>query len=99
MGFPQAIFFIDVSAVIFMIVLAYLSSRLGEALKIPPFYKVLYGTAALVIAASVLDVIAGILPVPASMTISMMVRFAAGCLACLVVLRYWFWVFSEFFKH
>lgn len=99
MGLPQGIFFFDVSAVIFMIVLAYLSNRLGEALKIPPFYKVLYMTAVLVIAASVLDVVAGIVPIPSGMKISMLIRFIAGGTACIVVLRYWFWVFSEFFKH
>jgi hypothetical protein len=49
-----------------MIVLAYLSSRLGEALKIPPLYKLLYGTTVMIIAASVLDVAAGIVPIPAS---------------------------------
>ena len=99
MFFEQGIFFFDVATVIFMMVLAYLSSRLGEALKIPSFYKILYGTAGLVIAASVLDVVAGIIPIPSSSMVSMLMRFSAGVIACIVVLRYWIWVFSEFFKH
>lgn len=99
MDFPQGIFFFDVSSIIFMFVLAYLSNRLGEALKIPPFYKALYVTAMMVIAASVLDVVAGIIPIPSSAKISMLIRFAAGGTACFIVLRYWLWVFSEFFKH
>ena len=93
------IFFFDVSAIIFMFVLAYLSNRLGEALKIPPWYKVLYGTAVLIISASVLDVVSGIMPVPSIMKISLLIRFLAGIVSCGVVLRYWMWVFSEFFKH
>lgn len=95
----QSIFFFDVSAIIFMVVLAYLSNRLGEALKIPPWYKILYGTAVLIIAASVLDVLSGIIPVPSIMKISLFIRFLAGIVSCGIVLRYWMWVFSEFFKH
>ena len=94
----QSIFFFDVSAIIFMFVLAYLSNRLGEALKIPPWYKVLYGTAVLIVAASVLDVLSGIIPVPSIMRISLFMRFLAGIVSCGIVLRYWMWVFSEFFK-
>lgn len=93
------IFFFDVSAIIFMFVLAYLSNRLGEALKIPPWYKVLYGTAVMIITASVLDVLSGIMPVPSIMKISLFIRFLAGIISCGIVLRYWMWVFSEFFKH
>jgi hypothetical protein len=95
----QSIFFFDVSAIIFMFVLAYLSNRLGEALKIPPWYKVLYGTAVLIVAASVLDVLSGIIPVPSIIRISLFLRFLAGIVSCGIVLRYWMWVFSEFFKH
>ena len=98
----QSIFFFDVSAIIFMFVLAYLSKRLGEALKIPPWYKVLYGMAVLIIAASVLDVLSGIMPVPSVpsiLKISLFIRFLGGIVSCGIVLRYWMWVFSEFFKH
>ena len=95
----QGIFFFDVSAIIYMFVLAYLSNRLGEALKIPSFYKILYFTVVMIIAASVLDVLSGIVPFLSTMKISLLLRFVAGIVSCLVVLRYWGWVFSEFFKH
>ena len=95
----QGIFFFDVSVFIFMLVLAYLSNRLGEALKIPPFYKVFYGTAVMVIGASILDVISGIVPIPSVMKITLFIRFLSGIIACIIVLKYWLWVFSEFFKH
>ncbi|MBN1309764.1 MAG: hypothetical protein JXA18_17730, partial [Chitinispirillaceae bacterium] len=90
--------FFDVSAIIFMFVLAYLSNRLGEALKIPPFYKMLYVTAVMVITASMLDVVSGILPAPLLVTIALFIRFLAGIVSYTIVMRYWVWVFSEFFK-
>ena len=95
----QGIFFFDVSVIIFMFVLAYLSGRLGEALKIPPLYKALYVTIVMIIAASVLDVLSGIIIIPSIIKISLLIRFVAGIVACGIVLRYWIWVFSEFFKH
>jgi hypothetical protein len=95
----QGIFFFDVSVMIFMFVLAYLSGRLGDALKIPPLYKTLYVTTVMIILASVLDVLSGIIGIPSMMRISLIIRCVAGIVACGVVLRYWIWVFSEFFKH
>ena len=95
----QGIFFFDVSVIIFMFVLAYLSNRLGEALKITPYYRILYVTAIMIIGASVLDVLTGIITVPSVSRMSLFIRFLAGVVACGIVLRYWIWVFSEFFKH
>ena len=95
----QGIFFFDISVIIFMFVLAYLSSRLGEALKIPSFYKILYITAVMIIMASVLDVLSGIVIISSITKISLVIRCIAGVVACGIVLRYWIWVFSEFFKH
>jgi hypothetical protein len=95
----QGIFFFDISVIIFMFVLAYLSSRLGEALKIPPLYKSLYVTTVMIIIASVLDVLSGIVIIPSITKISLVIRCVAGVVACGIVLRYWIWVFSEFFKH
>lgn len=99
MGPSQEILFFDVAMVIFMLVLAHLSSRLGEALRIPPFYKFLFSTAGVTIGALVLDVLASVISVPGFLRIALFLRFFAGIVACIVVLRYWFWVFSEFFKH
>ena len=95
----QGIFFFDISVIIFMFVLAYLSGRLGDALKIPPLYKSLYITAVMIIIASVLDVLSGIVIIPSITKISLVIRCIAGVVACGIVLRYWIWVFSEFFKH
>lgn len=99
MELSQGIIFFDVSIVIFMLVLAYLSSRLGEALKIPAYYKILYSTAGCIIGALILDVLATIIAAPLFLKIALYIRFLAGLIACIVVFRYWIWVFSEFFKH
>ncbi len=99
MAHLQGIFFFDVSAVIFMIVLAYLSKRLGEALKIQPYYKGLYISVIMIISASVLDVLSGAMTIPFIIRVSLLIRFISGVVAGCVVLRYWGWVFAEFFKH
>lgn len=95
----QKIIFFDVAIVTFMLVLAYLSNRLGEALRIPPLYKILYSTAGLIVGALMLDVLASVIAVPLFLRIALCIRFFAGAIAFIVVLRYWFWVISEFFKH
>ncbi len=95
----QSIFFFDLPAIIFMFVFAYLSNRLGEALRIAPWYKILYGTAVIIITASVLDALTSAMPLQLIMTISLILRFVGGVVSCAVVLRYWIWVFSEFFKN
>jgi len=95
----QSLFFFDVSAVIIMVVLAYLSRHLGEALKIKPYYKLLYITAALVICASGIDIITETVHLNLSFTVSLALRFAASATAFMVCLRYWNWLFAEYFKH
>jgi len=97
-GPSQEILFFDVAMVIFMLILAYLSNRLGEALRIPPFYKFLYSTAGVTVGALVLDVLSSVIAVPGFLRIALFLRFFSGAIACIVVLRYWLWVFSEFFK-
>lgn len=99
MELSQKIIFFDVSVVTFMLVFAYLSSRLGEALRIPPLYKILYSTAGVVVGALVLDVLASVVAVPLFFRVALVIRFIAGVIAFAVILRYWFWVFSDFFKH
>lgn len=98
MIYLQGIFFFDVSVIIFMMVLSYLSSRLGEALKIPAYYKIFYVTSFIIICASALDIVSGVVPLTGITTISLFMRFVAGVLACAIGMRYWMWVFTEFFK-
>lgn len=98
----HSLFFFDISFVIMMIIIAYLSKRLGEALKIKSFYKLLYITSFLVVCASSLDAVSGTFGNTAisnvTLTISMVLRLFSGIAAFFVCLRYWSWLFPEFFK-
>jgi hypothetical protein len=98
----HSLFFFDISFVITMIVIAYLSKRLGEALKIKSFYKLLYITSFLVVCASGLDAVSGAFGTidksNATLFISMILRLLSGITAFFVCLRYWSWIFPEFFK-
>lgn len=88
--------FFDMSAVIAMFVLAYLSRRLGDALKIKPYYKILYITAFCIICASILDIVSLSIFISSISIISLALRFIASAWAFFVCLRYWNWLFSEF---
>lgn len=82
-----------------MLVLAYLSNRLGEALKIRPYYKILYVTSILIVLASSLDILTEAIVVKSLIIMSVVLRFLAGTIALIIVLRYWGWIFLEFFKN
>jgi hypothetical protein len=88
---------VDCSMMSSMLILAYLSRKMGEALKIFPYYLVLYAAAFIVVAAGGIDIAvkaeAGyVLPEwPA------VLRCCAGAAALAVSLRYWKWLFGEFF--
>jgi len=81
-----------------MFVLAYLSKRLGDALKIKPYYKMLYITAFCIICASVIDIVTISFHLTSIPYTSMALRFIASVGAFFVCLRYWNWLFSEFLR-
>jgi hypothetical protein len=89
----------DISAIVIMVILGYLSRRLGEALKIAPYYKLLYVTAAAVFLAFAVDTLPDVLRPPAVVAAAMIVRLVAGAVALIVCLRYWRWLFNEYIKH
>lgn len=95
----QSLSLFDISAIIIMFVLAYLSKRLGDALKIKPYYKILYITASFVICAFGIDMITGSLQLATLFYLTMTFRFVSSAVAFFVCLRYWNWLFSEFLKH
>jgi hypothetical protein len=98
MIYEQPLFFFDVTAVITMLVLAYLSRRLGEAMHIRPYYLILVVTAALIVVASGLETIPRPLSFEFIVSLANWLRFAAGAAALAVALRYWKWLFAEFSK-
>lgn len=93
----QAMFLFDVSAMVIMVILAYLSKRLGEALKIPPYYRLLYVTALLILIASGLDTLQQTAQGALLPKVTMAVRAVSACAALGVCLPYWKWLFSEYF--
>ncbi|MCI0474010.1 MAG: hypothetical protein L0Y76_10560 [Ignavibacteria bacterium] len=99
----QNTFFLDISTIIILIVIAYLSKRLGEALKTLPFYKLLYGAVGFIIASAVLNSFAvnNVLDISIKTlnTVSMGIRFFAGIISVFACLQYWKWLFSELFKN
>jgi hypothetical protein len=98
MIYEQPLFFFDATAVVMMLVLAYLSKRLGEAMHIRPYYIILFVTAALILAASGLETIPRPLSFEFIGPLANSLRFAASAAAFLVALRYWKWLFAEFSK-
>ena len=93
---PTVILF-DLSVALTMYILAYLSKRLGDAMKTPPWYLALYGAIFLVLASCGLEIAAAVLSLPLPAIITLATRLVAGILAFCVCLRYWNWLFSEFF--
>lgn len=87
----------DLSIVISMLILAFLSRKMGEALKIRPYYLILYVTALCVTAASGIDIAEKAGTIAVAPLFSVILRCCAGVAAFGVCLRYWNWLFSEFF--
>jgi len=98
MMYEQPLFFFDVTSVTMMLVLAYLSKRLGEAMHVRPYYTLLFVTAALVVAAAGLETIPESLSFGFVSILANSMRFAAAAVAFVVTLRYWKWLFAEFSK-
>jgi hypothetical protein len=95
----HSLYIFDISAILMMVILAYLSRRLGEALKITAYYKLLHITSVAVFAAFAIDTLPDPVRTQSIETAAMAVRSAAGAVALLVTLRYWGWLFRDFFKH
>jgi hypothetical protein len=98
----NSIVFLDIAVVTILLVLAYLSKRLGEALKTPPYYRLFYVGAVLVMVAALINTIFAInFPVHVYTFTNMMLmalRFFCSIAAVFTCMQYWKWLFSEFFK-
>jgi hypothetical protein len=93
------IIFFDIAAVTAIMVIASLSKSIGEALKIPPYYKLLYCASAVIAAAAIADSLPPALQLTIPSIIPMGLRCLAGAIAMPVCLRYWKWLISEYFKN
>jgi len=104
MNMPEVhtIIFLDIAVIIILLVLAYLSKRLGEALKTPSYYKLYHLGIVLIIVSVFINTIsinqtAAVLP-DISKAVTMGLRCISGVLAVFASLQYWRWIFSEVFK-
>ena len=93
---PTVVLF-DLAVAVIMLVLAYLSKRLGDAMKTPPWYLALYAAIFLVCAASGTEIAFEMLSFTLSPLVTLGMRLGAGIIALCVCIRYWSWLFSEFF--
>jgi len=98
MLYEQPLFFFDVTAVTMMLVLAYLSKRLGAALQIKPHYTIFFITSAVIVMVSGIETIPYELSLRSVSVATNAMRFAASAVALAVALRYWSWLFIEFSK-
>ena len=94
----QGLYVVDISMMFAMLVLANMSRRLGEALKIRPYYRILYFTTACIFIAFSIDTFRETLRYPVLHLISMSVRAASGVITVGVCLPYWKWLPGEFFR-
>ena len=88
----------DISAALIMVLIAYLSKQLGAALKIRPFYKILYLTTGLVSAAAAIDLSGKSFTNANLILLTLGFRATAGVAALVVCLPYWRWLFGEYFS-
>ena len=88
--------FIDIAMIIILAVLGSLSKRLGEALKVAPYYKFFYVAifattiSAFFDSGSYTDVFFEI-----HITITLAIRLVSVLLALYATIKYWHWLFSE----
>ena len=97
----NSIYLFDVAAFITIVITAFLSKRLGDALKIPAFYILMYGMAGGILAALGADLfidspiyIHGI----ALHTVTLGLRCGCGLVALAIAIRYWHWLIGESLK-
>jgi hypothetical protein len=94
----HSIILFDASAVVIMLIIAYLSRRIGEALKIKPYYRTLYLTSLVIALTALGDIFLNDINIHINQIVPMGLRFASACTAFFVSLRYWSWAFSEYLR-
>ena len=92
----ETIFFIDISVIILLLVIADLSKRIGEALQIPPLYRIFYVVAVLITISTFLDTIFGSFEVVTLTT--QLIRAISLVTTIPLCMRYWKWLFTENIK-
>ena len=89
---------LDASYIIILSIIAYMSRKLGTALRRPPVYLVIVFSVIVLICSSVLDILNtnNILNVSHSVTI--VLRVVVSIMSLWSTYTYWNWLLGEFFK-
>jgi hypothetical protein len=94
----HSIILFDASVVVIMLIISSLSRRIGEALKIKPYYRTLYLTSLVIAVTALGDIVLNDVNIHINQIIPMGLRFASTTTAFFVSLRYWSWAFSEYLR-
>ncbi len=90
----DTLFVTDVAVIICLMVLANLSRRIGEALRIQKIYTTFYFTSAMVVVASFVDAVFNP-TIPYLTDVTLIVRVVAVLISIPVAVKYWHWLFNE----
>jgi len=98
----DAVHIIDISVFLLLLILAELSKKIGEALKVPPFYHYYYICAVLLVSFVAIDLILPLFQ-PSMIKIDVLVvtlALRAGLVLSTfpIAMIYWRWLFSENMK-
>ena len=97
MPYLESILLFDVAAIGLMLLIAYLSRRLGDALKIPPYFRLLYLAVLCIIVASFIDIYKDTQNTSV-LYLANILRVSSGIGALAVCFRYWNWLIPEYIK-
>ncbi len=89
----DSLFVLDVAVIVCLLVLANLSRRIGEALRITSVYTIFYASSVMIIIASFVDVVFNTLPYISNITT--IIRVMAVAISIPVAIKYWHWLFNE----
>ena len=92
MAVLESFILFDISAIIIILLMGYLSKQLGVALKIPPFYRIIYSSGFAIFIAAAIDLYNSSVSVS-----SLIIRVTAAGIAFFFCLPYWKWLFTEYF--
>ncbi len=94
----DTLFVIDITMVVLLMVMANLSQRIGDALRVPKYYTIFYGSVAIIVTVGFIDTVlisSNLASSDSVKTITAMIRVIAITISIPVALRYWHWLLKE----
>jgi len=94
----DTLFVIDIAMIVLLMVLANLSQRIGDALRIPKYYKIFYGSASIIVTVGFIDnvlISSNFSSSDSVQLITAMIRVIAITISIPVATRYWHWLLKE----